>query len=88
MNVINALDNKYSSGDDYMSNVKVKTSSKVVAPFLGFNINLSFIKGLYPKEICEAKVFFLHKERSKIDENNYRSISLSIVWRKVYELAM
>ena len=65
MNIINALDNKYSSGDDYLSNVKVKTSSKVVAPFLGFIINLYFIKGLYPKEICKAKVFLYTKKDQK-----------------------
>ena len=40
--IINSFDNKYSAGDDYVSNIIVKTSSAVVAPYLAFIINLSF----------------------------------------------
>ena len=86
--IINSFDNKYSAGDDYVSNIIVKTSSAVVAPYLAFIINLSFLKGVFPNELCKAKVFPLHKEGSKTDENNYRPISLLIVWSKVYERAM
>ena len=86
--IINSFDNKYSAGDDYVSNIIVKTSSAVVSPYLAFIINLSFLKGVFPNELCKAKVFPLHKEGSKTDENNYRPISLLIVRSKVYERAM
>ena len=86
--VLNYLDNKSSSGDDNISNLIVKTSAKVVAPYLSFLINLSFTKGVFPKELCKAKVLPLHKDGSKLDENNYRPISLLIVWSKIYEPVM
>ena len=86
--VINSFDNKYSAGDDYVSNIIVKTPSAVVAPYLAFIINLSFLKGVFPNELFKAKVFPPHKEGSKTHENNYRPISLLIVWSKVYDRAM
>ena len=88
LKVLNNLDNKSLSGDDNISNIIVKTSAKVVAPYLSFLINLSFAKGVFPKELCKAKVLPLHKDGSKHDENNYRPISLLIVWNKIYERIM
>ena len=79
----NSLDNKYSSGDDYISNIIVKKLSEVVAPFLAFITNLLFSKSLFPRNLCNAKVFPLHKEGSRTDENNYRPISLLIVCSKI-----
>ena len=86
--VLNNLDNKSSSGDDNISNIIVKTSAKVVAPYLSFLINWSFTKGVFPKELCKARVLPLHKDGSKLDEKNYRPISLLIVWSKMYERIM
>ena len=86
--VLNNLDNKSSSGDDKISSIIVKTSAKVVAPYLSCLINLSFTKGVFPKELCKAKVLPLHKDGSKLDENNYSPISLLIVLSKIYERIM
>ena len=47
-----------------------------------FLINFSFDKGIFPKELAQAKVLPLHKEGSKPDRNNYRSISLLVVFSK------
>ena len=47
-----------------------------------FLINFSFDKGIFPKELARARVLPLHKEGSKLDQNNYRSISLLVVFSK------
>ena len=85
LRITNSLDNKYSSGVDYISNTIVDVSSEVVAPYLAFTINLSFSKGLLLKNHCKAKIFPLHKERSRTAENKYQTMSLLIVWRKIYK---
>ena len=74
--IIDNLDNKFSSGDDDISNVLVKLSSDVTIPYLTQIINKSF-EGIFPDDLKKAKVIPLHKEGSKLDENNYRPISLN-----------
>ena len=51
LNIINNSDNKFSSGDEYISNTIVKTSATFVALYLAFKINLSFLKDVFPKEL-------------------------------------
>ena len=86
--IIDNLDNKFSSGDDDISNVIVKLSSNVTIPYLTQIINLSFEEGIFPDDLKKAKVIPLHKDGSKLDENNYRPISLLIVWSKIIERAL
>ena len=83
--IINNLENKFSSGDDDISNVLVKVSAPVTARYLTFLINLSMNKGEFPIELKKGKVIPMHKSGSKLDENNYRPISLLNVWSKIYE---
>ena len=75
--IIDHLDNKYSSGDDDISNVIVKLSSSITIPYLT-QINKSFAESKFPDELKKAKVIPLHKDGSKLDENNYRPISLVV----------
>ena len=82
------LDNKPSSGDDNLSNVLIKTSGSVTAVYLEYLINLSFSTGVFSDALSNAKVFPLHKEVSKVDENNFRSIFLLNVWSKIFERVM
>ena len=86
--IIDNLDNKFSSGDDDISNVLVKLSSDVTIPYLTQIINKSFEEGIFPDDLKTAKVIPLHKDGSKLDENNYRPISLLIVWSKIIERAL
>ena len=83
--IINKLDDKSSSGYDSISNKIVKTVSASVTPYLVSLINLSIRKGVFPDELKKAKVLPLFKEGSKLEEGNYRPISLLIVWSKIYE---
>ena len=86
--IICQLDNKSTSGNDYISNQIVKASKNVTSPFLSFLVNLSFEKGIFPSVLRKAKVIRVHKDNSRLDENNYRPISLPILWSKVYERTM
>ena len=83
--IINKLDDKSSSGYDSISNKIVKAVSASVTPYLVSLINLSIRKGVFPDELKKAKVLPLFKEGSKLEEGNYRPISLLIVWSKIYE---
>ena len=86
--ILTNLDNKSSSGVDDISNILIKLSSDVINPYLVFLINFSFDKGIFPKELARARVLPLHKEGSKLDQNNYRPISLLVVFSKIFERAM
>ena len=74
--IIENLDNKVSSDDDDISNVIVKLSSNITIPYPTQVINKSFGEGIFPYDLKKAKVINLHKDGSKLDENNYRPISL------------
>ena len=76
---------EFSSGDDDISNVLVKVSSPVTVRCLTFLINLSMNKGEFPKELKKGRVIPINKNGSKLDEDNYRPISLTNVWSKIYE---
>ena len=83
--IISNLENKFSSGDDDIRNVLVKVSSTVTVRYLSFLVNLSMNKGEFPKELKKGKVIPMHKNGSKLEENNYQPISLLNVWSKIYE---
>ena len=73
--IFDNLDKKFSSDDDGIPNVIVKLSSNVTIPYLTQIINKSFQEGIIPDDLKKAKVIPLHKDGSKLDENNYRPIS-------------
>ena len=70
--------NKSFSGLDDIGNTLVKISSEVTVPYLTNLIDLSFIKGKFPKALAKAEVIPLHKDGDKSNENNYRPKSLII----------
>ena len=51
-------------------------------------INVSFYEGSFPSELKKAKVFPLFINGSRVEESNYRPISLLNVLSKIYERAM
>ena len=55
--IIDNLDNKFSSGDDDISNVIVKLSSNVTIPYLTQIINKSFEEGIFPDDLKKPKSF-------------------------------
>ena len=59
-------------------------TSQIVAPLLTYLINLSFKKGKFPGELKKQEL----REGDKTDENNYRPISLLVIWSKSFERVM
>ena len=86
--LINSIDNKNSSDDNFISNVIVKTFNRELSPLLAAHVNQSFKQGKFPSNLSRAKVFPLFKSGCKSDINNYRPISLLKVFSKVFEKAM
>ena len=85
LDIIQNLENKSSSGDDYISNLIIKSASKIIAPYLTGLVNKSMNQGVFPDKLKNAKVIPLFKEGSKTDVNNYRPISLLKIWSKIIE---
>ena len=53
------------------------------------NFTLAFFsKWNFSAQMAKAEVFPLHKEGSKLDENNYRPVSLHYVYGIIYERNM
>ena len=88
LEILISFENKCSSGDDNVNMIIVKKSATVVAPYLELLINCSFAQGVFPSDLKQAKVIPLHKGESRLDENNYRPLSLLKVWSKIFERAM
>ena len=86
--LIDSLAHKASSGDDGLSNIIIKLSAPVTVRFMTHIINCSFTHVFFPESLMIAKILPQHKGGSKLDENNYRPISLINVWSKVFERAM
>ena len=85
---IDNLDKKTSPGLDDICNLVVKSCSESLAPILAELINNSFKTGIFPEDLKRAQVIPLHKWDSKADLNNYRPISLLIVFSKIFERIM
>ena len=83
--IIENLESKSSSGIDEISNITVKAAGPVICEHLVFLINKSLSEGIFPSSLKIAKVLPLHKNGSKDDVNNYRPISLLVVWSKIFE---
>ena len=85
LEIIENLENKCSSGDDYVSNLIIKSAGTIITPYLTCLINKSMNQGVFPDKLKKAKVIPLFKEGSKSDVNNYRLISLLTIWSKIFE---
>ena len=86
--LIDSLAHKASSGDDGLSNIVIKLSAPVTVCFMKHIFNCSIFHDFYPESLKNAKILPLHKEGSKLEENNYRPISLLNVVSKIFERAM
>ena len=81
--VTSNLDDKPSSGEDFVNNLLVKMSPPEAFEYITFFLNFLFNRCEFPQEL--KKVFPLHKSDPKLAENNYRPISLFIAGSKNYE---
>ena len=86
--VINDLKGKSSSRIDDISTILIKETKSLTCKNLVYLINTSFKFGKFPSKLKRAKIVPLHKAGAKDDVNNYRPISLLIVWSKIFERIM
>ena len=82
--IIENLECKSSSGIDEISKITVKAAGPVICEHLVFLIK-SLSEGIFPSSLKLAKVLPLQKNGSKDDVNNYRPISLLVVWSKIFQ---
>ena len=82
--IIENFESKSSSGIEEISNITVKAAGPVICEHLVFLINKSLSESIFPSSLKLAKVLPLHKNGSKDDVNNYRPISLLVVWSKIF----
>lgn len=87
-NVIQSLKNKYSSGEDNISNNLLKNISPVIAKPLTHLINYSLSNGIFPTKLKLAVVIPVYKKDDPYIVENYRPISLLSSFAKVFEIIM
>ena len=63
LEVIQNLETKSSSGDDYISNLMIKTASTSIAPYLTWLINKSLNQGVFPDKLKKSKANTLVQRR-------------------------
>jgi len=83
--VINKLTPKKSSGWDEISVQTLKRISLFILQPLCHLINFSFKTGKFPKNMKISKVIPVFKKGDKEDASNYRPISMTSSFSKVYE---
>ena len=66
------------------ANNTVTKFSEVIADI----INRSFLEGVFPSKLKNAKVVPVHKGGSRVDIENYRPISLLSAFSKIFEKVM
>ena len=88
MTILLLLDDKKSTGISSIPTKLLKIAAPIIVPYLVSIINLSFIKGTFPKLMKLAKILPIFKSGSRSDVNNYRPISLLSVFSKILEKLM
>ena len=88
MTILLLLDDNKSIGISSIPTKLLKIAAPIIVPYLVSIINLSFIKGTFPKLMKLAKILPIFKSGSRSDVNNYRPISLLSVFSKILEKLM
>ena len=87
MAVIKSLKNKKTSVQEFSVKI-IKENSHLLAPALKILFNQSISHGIFPSKLKIATIIPLHKANSKLDQNNYRPISLLSIFSKIFEKLM
>lgn len=83
--IIDNLKNSKTTDVYGISNFFVKTHKKALIPKLAVLINKHLFSGIFPDELKVGLVTPIHKASSKADFNNYRPVTVSPIFSKIFE---
>ena len=86
LDIIRVLKSTKSSGWDGISTVLLKQCMEVLVEPLVYLINESILAGVFPNCLKISTVIPLYKKGDKLDVNNYRPITLTLVFAKVLRI--
>uniref|UniRef100_A0A1Y1M8J8 Reverse transcriptase domain-containing protein n=1 Tax=Photinus pyralis TaxID=7054 RepID=A0A1Y1M8J8_PHOPY len=79
------LKNKYSAGNDEIPPALIKKIASALGKPLAILVNLSFASGKFPSQLKTSNIIPIYKKGDPSDMENYRPISLSSVFSKIFE---
>ena len=85
LQIIEDLKENSAAGFDDNSTIIIKKTRSLTCKHLVHLVNKPFNGCKFPRLLKQAKFVPLHKAGAKDEINNYRPISLLIVWSKVFE---
>ena len=85
LNIIQSLDNNKSNGPNSIPTNIIKLIAPTLSPILSKLINLSYQKEIYPDCLKISTITPVYKKGSKLNVENYRSISLLSNINKIFE---
>lgn len=83
--MISSCQNKFSGGYDEMPMQLIKEAKMHLLKPLVYEINSSFVSGIFPKELKIAKVITIFKIGSTNDPLHYQTISILPTLSKIFE---
>jgi hypothetical protein len=83
--VIDSFDNCTAAGKDNISVKLLKMMKPVIVDKITEHVNFHFENGIYPESLKISRVSVIYKTGNKCDPGNYRDITLSSVFAKIFD---